>query len=265
MAEQSIAALFSRLWEYRWPVRTIFKQNLVAPFRSSHFGLFWNLLLPLVPVTAYLFLRLAIAPRNVEDAMNAAVYVAVGVTIWFALTDTMVATMNAVKNNRLILAESSFPIMGVILAGYAKIAFEFILRLILVIAVIGFLQEWPGLGTLMFIPLFIIALAFFAAIGMLLLSISFFFPDIDQIISVGVRYLIFLSLAIFPLPLEGTLGEIVMLNPFAFFIEHIRALMVFGSTHMDTAAILFLLIVPFTVLGAVKLLAKLESSMRSLI
>jgi lipopolysaccharide transport system permease protein len=254
------------VWRYRWPVWIVFRKYLKAPFTGSIFGRLWNIVLPLVPVGAYLFLRLMLAPGDSGADIHPAVYVAVGVTMWYVLSDLLLTTLASIKRSRTELAETSFPILGAVLASYGTIIFDTMVRVIALLPVVLLLEGAPSIGALWFLPVLLLGICFASAVGLILLSLSFVFPDIEHILSVLMRYLIFVSLVIFPIPTDsGIWNTLLMLNPFAFFVDAMRNALVHGEVQFDLVFGAYTVVTLALLAFALHLLAALQKPIRSLI
>lgn len=228
-AHVSVLSFLRRLIEYRWPVAVLFRRDFVAPLQGSVFGVAWNVILPLVPIGAYVLLRVFIAPGSGEEAIVPVVFVTIGVTFWFLLVDVTTQTMNAAQRHRSIILNSDFPFSGLLIASWARIFFEFGVRLCAVVIVLWLYLEDLPVGALLVFPVIVVAFLFAAALGIGLLLVQFAFPDIQQIMQIVLRYLIFLSGVIFPLANVPYGQWLYICNPFAVFIENARSLLVFGT------------------------------------
>ena len=86
----------------------------------------------------------------------------------------------------------------------------------------------PTTGTLIAVPVLMIALSGFMGCGLLLSILNISFPDIDRVTSVFLPYGIFLSSVMFPLADAGHLSFLQWVNPFAVFIDSVRQLICEG-------------------------------------
>ncbi len=247
---------------YAWPTWVLFKRDFTAPLRGTAFGIGWNIILPLVPISAYVALRAFIAPGT-GDGMHPALYVAIGVTVWLLLTDTLLSAMSCANRHRSILSGSRLPILSVLIASWGRGIFDFTLRLLATVATMFWLTDSLPASALLAIPLALCGFLLAAAFGVLTMMLRAMFPDIEQIVQVLLRYLIFLSGVIFPLA-KVPFGEwLYILNPFAVIVENVRNLAVLGTVNNDEVLALLIGALSSTVV-AMWALHRTQTTLRAL-
>ncbi len=247
---------------YAWPTWVLFKRDFTAPLQSTAFGVGWNLVLPLVPISAYVALRVFIAPGD-NAGMHAAVYVALGVTMWMLLADTLTQGMGSMQRYASVVSNSSFPILSVLVAGWGRVMYEFTLRLILCLVVMLILVDDLRFTSLLAVPVALCGFLLAAALGVIFLVLRTMFPDIEQIVQVILRYLIFLSGAIFPLG-GVPYGEwLYTFNPFAVYVDVTRSLAVTGSASMQDLTSAWI-VTAIAVVAAAIVLRRCQPVLRSL-
>jgi ABC-type polysaccharide/polyol phosphate export permease len=247
---------------YAWPTWVLFRRDFVAPLQGTAFGIGWNLVLPLVPISAYVALRAFIAPGD-NAGMHAAVYVALGVTMWMLLADTLTQGMSSMQRYASVISNSSFPVLSVLIASWGRLVYEFALRLILCLVVMLLFLDNLSLSAFLAVPVAMCGFLLAAALGVIFLVLRAMYPDIEQIVQVVLRYLIFLSGAIFPL--DGVpYGEwLYRFNPFAIYVETTRSLAVTGACNtQDLASVMIMTVVAVGV--AAFILRRCQAVLRSL-
>ena len=213
-----------------WQIWQSFKSDLDNRFRTTFLGLFWALFLPIVPISAYLFLRLAITNAATEEGqIHPALYVAIGVTIWFALVDAIMVPIRSLQSARGVATQDSVPLSVSILSASVPILMDLVIRLILVAVVYALLQGTPPWQAILTLPLILLCIVYALSIGIYLLFLQLIMPDAENIISIVLRYLIFVSLAIFPLGIVASGHWLYFANPIALIIENLRMLMTTGG------------------------------------
>lgn len=222
-----------------WQIWQSFKSDLDNRFRNTFLGLFWALFLPIVPISAYLFLRLVITDSgSTEDSIHPALYVAIGVTLWFAIVDSIMVPIRSMQAARGLASQDAIPLCVTILSFSGPILLDLAIRAILVAAVFLLLQGIPPWEAILTLPLIILCVAYALGLGVYLLFLQLIVPDSENIISIVLRYLIFVSLAIFPLSIVTSGHWLFYINPIAIVIENMRSLMTTGDLATPFAFIL---------------------------
>ncbi|MES9904330.1 MAG: hypothetical protein ABW168_16845 [Sedimenticola sp.] len=227
----SCHVVWKELSSHLWQSWMLFKSGFMAAFRQTFLGFFWGILMPLVPLIAFFILTLLrVFPTH--EAIPPLSYMAVGVTLWLYLQGLIVAPAEAVAKHAPVLKGSGFPMICVFMASYGQLAFEMLVRVFVVVPLllVFFDISATGLGMIPF--LLIPASAFSIALGIMLGLAGIVIPDLKNVVAIVLRYLIFISFAVFPLSLTGIGGWLYSLNPLAIFIDNIRSVLVLGNLSM---------------------------------
>ncbi len=213
------------LGKHRWYISSSIQRDVRSRFSGSVLGGFWALVLPIIPVSAYLFLRLVFSPTVPEGALHPALYVCIGVTLWFLFADLIMLPMQAITRREAMLQDSSFPFVVVLLAEASSAIFDFVLRAVFVGVVCVWFLDDISWSAILLVPAVVGSASLCFCFGTYLMFCRFAFPDIEQITQILLRYLIFLSLAIFPLSGVDFLGGFDLWNPLALMINTGRELL----------------------------------------
>ena len=206
--------------------------EFVAPYQRTWLKLLWIIVVPILSVSAYIFLRLFIT-RGSEDNIPPVVYVGIGVPLWFLFKDLFMAPINAVRSRSGLLASTQFPLLVSIFTTVFITLLEFAIRLVFVIPFI----LWSTQIALPDAAAGLVLISFygfaFLGLGLLLLPLWSVFPDLYQVTEVLFRYLIFFSLTIFPLSPPPRFDWVISWNPFAFTIDASRQLLLGQGMHPE--------------------------------
>lgn len=225
---EPVTSLVSQIYRWRWHIGVNFIRDFKAPFANAGFGVLWSILLPLTPVGAYTFLFIALRPET-ADGLHPAVFVTLGVTIWFLLADLVTSVISTIANKSGAVGRTAYPLFAAIVSDLGTPLFEFTVRLTASVAVLVALHGAPEISGLLAIPILLTSAPLFVGLGLILGVLNAVNRDVGMITIVISRYGLFVSSAIFPLQAiaPGALGDwLVAVNPFAFFIEFIRSLLV---------------------------------------
>lgn len=214
----------------RWQIWQAFRRDLEGRFRGTALGLFWAVALPLVPVSAYVFLRAVLSGQGNPAAVHPAVYVAIGVTVWFCLTDALLLPTRVINRSRAYLSQNPVRLSSAVLARLGDLLLDLLVRLVFVAAVIVWLHGLPPVaGVLLFSVSLLLGMLAMLGIGVFVFLLQLSYPDTENILVIVLRYLIFVSLAIFPMTFISESFWAYWLNPFAVLIDGSRDILLNGA------------------------------------
>jgi lipopolysaccharide transport system permease protein len=225
----ALSELAQELWRHRWHISTKYSNSFRSRFEQTVFGMVWQFLEPLLPISAYALLAyIAVFPTR--NDMPALVYIAIGITLWMLMTDIVTRQMSALQSNSAILNRTKYPLVAVLAEAFAQSAFETFVRVLAVVVIFALMVGLPPWQALLALPMLLPPLLLAVGAGMILSVLNAVYRDVENITQIVLRYGFFLSLTIFPLPAHPTIEKFLMFNPLAVFIEATRNALVFGST-----------------------------------
>lgn len=223
----ALSHLIGELWTFRSHIWTIFSQEFRNSYRGSRLGVFWNFALPILPVTVYVFLAAArVLPQF--EGVDAAVYITIGVTIWFLFAGCVQQPITIVRGRNAETMKTSLPLSAIIGASFARLLFETLIRLGLVVVVALAMRAVPAATAPLALLVLAAGVVFSIAVGLIASILNIVYPDVERVVTVAMQYGIFLSGVIFPVTALGPLSILAWLNPFAVFITAIRDLLFLG-------------------------------------
>jgi len=224
----ALRKLIQQINTHRWHIRQMFNQNFTNAYRFTRFGVIWNYILPMVPITVWVLLNgLRLFPSF--DNVSSVVYVTLGVTLWFLFSGCVTLPIATVESKISEAARSELPLISFVIAGFAQLSFDTLVRIAATaIVFIGF-HGAPAI-TIIATPFVIFfALIFFSGIGLTLAIFNLAYRDINKIVVMLLQYGMLLSAIVFPISRIPVLGQISVFNPFYIFVDSIRTLTVFGE------------------------------------
>ena len=232
----SVMDLFNEICLYRNQIWSVYKRNFRNSYYGTGLGVVWNFILPLVPLTVYVFLsQIRVFP--VFEGVDRATYVAFGVTIWFVLTGFVQVPMSIVASRTKEAMKTSIPLSSSIVSAFADLAFETFARMIFIILMMIFMKIIPSaLGPLVLGVFFAGFFLFFGA-GLILSVLNAIYKDFARVTDIILRYGLFLSGVIFPIGKSDLAVLLSKLNPFAVFVNASREI-VFDGYILNWTALL---------------------------
>lgn len=194
-------------------------QDFVSPYRRTALSGFWAVARPVLPVSAYVLLRVVLPAGEVET--HPVVYVAIGTIVWFLLTDLFLSPIGAFRRKKALLGTTQFPVIGIVATGAGGALLDFALRAGFALPfVVAYGQ--PSLpGSLLALALLTLMGLTALGLGTVMLPAFLVFPDLYEATQVTLRYLIFFSLAVFSFGARAD-ALLASVNPIAAAVEAVR-------------------------------------------
>lgn len=234
---RALQSLVGEISAYRSHIRTIYSTEFRNAHSGAALGLFWNYVLPVIPITVYILLvNLRVFP--VIEGLEPAVYIAFNVTLWMLLTGLITQPMQVIKQKNQHAMRTAMPMSSLIASAFAQLCLDTLIRLGLVLVLICVFRHWPAIiAPLALLPL-LAAMIFCFSLGLLLSIFNVIYQDVEQVVRILLQYGIFLSGVIFPVSSLGPLAVLETTNPFNVFIGATRDLTFRGTyAHMEALAI----------------------------
>lgn len=201
---------------------TIALRDIKALYRQSMLGYVWAVLPPLAATLTFTLLRSGGAFSTRGLNIPYPVFVILGTLMWQIIVDALTNPLRLVTTNRAMLTKINFPREALILAGLLVSLFNAIVRLILLIPVMIYLKQMPGL-TFLLLPCGIFSAAIFGScVGLLLAPIGMLYKDVEKGITVLVGFWMFLTPVVIPRATEGIAARLMNWNPATPIVECTR-------------------------------------------
>lgn len=214
----------------------LFVRDLKAMYRQTYLGYVWAFLPPLVASLTFIFLQSQGITNIAETGIPYAAFAMMGTLLWQTFVESMQSPLQAVANARPMLAKINFPREAILVAGMYMVGFNFIIRMILLIAVMMFWQVVPG-ATLILFPFAMLGLMLSGfAIGLALVPVGSIYGDVARAIPVVASFWMLLTPVVYPARSEGLAGWLAFWNPISPLITTARAALTGQPLDQFTAA-----------------------------
>ena len=221
-------ALFQQAVNYRWQIWLSIKKKIHATYQQDVFGLFWSIVMPIIPMTVYMALA-QIKVFKTVDTMPFIYYIAMGMLVWLLMATTIHSMILSIKSEKSILTTTNFPIFPALLSRLGEVLHDTTIRLIVVaLIILAYHINITFYSLLLAILSLIPAIIFALGLGMLLSILDIVVQDTRRIVLLVLRYGLFISSVIFPFPTEGIAGTINQFNFFNTFINATRDILHHG-------------------------------------
>jgi|SRR6185295_4092018 len=221
-----------RIYRYRDLVLTLVGRELKVRYRRSAIGFVWTMLQPLLMMVVFYTVFSQLFRFQVP---NYPVFALAGILFWNFFSQSIVASMNSLRGNAMLLQKlpvptAVFPVATVI-SGVVNLLFALV-PLLLVLVVRGFGDGFASLSpALLFLPVSILLAALFTlGAGLLLAPLAVFFSDVVELVSVLLTVLMYLTPIFYPKEiLPEKVRWIVRFNPVRSILEVFRDPIYYGK------------------------------------
>jgi len=195
--------------------------------QSKFLGFVWSFLNPLVMLSV-LFMFFSLLMRNTIE--HYVVYLLIGIIQYTHFSNSTFASMRILHNLKQLTSEAVFPKELLVISSIISNVFEFIISLLITVAVayiLGVHFSW----SIFLLPLvFILQLMLVSWVSLLLSCFYLYVKDIDHIYQVFLRVLFFITPIFYDLSYIGGIAKtIALLNPLTHLISFSRTIIIEGT------------------------------------
>jgi len=211
------------LFRYRDLIFALVSRELKVRYRRSAIGFTWTMLQPLLMM---LVLQVVFSSlfRFKLDSGNYAVYALAGILFWNFFSQSILASMNSLRGNALLLKKLPIPRevfpLSTVISGVINLCLALVpLMLILLVT------RHPVTPALFFLPVSILLAAVFTlGAGLLLSPLAVFFSDVVEMIGVVLSILMYLTPIFYPMSIlkDSRYLPLVRFNPVRSILEVFR-------------------------------------------
>ena len=231
--------LFKLMWhdllasrELAWQ---LMQRDIKAQYRQSFLGVFWAFLPPIFMAAGFTLAGESNVITVGKTDIPYPAYVMFSTVLWQTFVEALNAPIQAVTLAKPMLARVNFPKEAVILSKLGELAFNFCIKLILIVALF-ILFKVPVGWTIILAPVALIHLIMFGTfIGLLLAPLGILYQDVAKGISLITTFWLFITPVVYPTPTEGIFGTLVKFNPVTPLLVTTRELATTGILTQVTA------------------------------
>ncbi len=201
----------------------LFKRNLKAQYRQSMLGFGWAILHPLITACLWIFLNRSNVVSVADTGSSYPIFVITGTILWQVFTESILAPLTQISENKSILTKINIPREGLLLSGAYQLVFNTIIKILILVVIYLFFGETIRMPKLAFIPIGIFAISLTGfSIGLALTPLGMLYQDINRGLGILLPILMYLTPVVYPAPQDGTFGFLIKLNPVATLLTQTR-------------------------------------------
>lgn len=244
--------LIRDIWFGRELAWRLFVRDLSAQYRQTVLGYVWAFLPPLVASLTFIFLNSQGIVRINTGGIPYPAFAMMGTLLWQVFVDAMGSPSQSLISAKAMLAKINFPREALLMSGLYMVSFNFLVRLVLVAAVMVIWQVRPS-GSVLFFPLTMAALMTTGfAVGLLLAPLAGLYGDVTRALPIVAQFWMLLTPVVYPARTEGLAGVLATWNPVAPLIVTARECLTGGTlTHLTAFYIVFAGALLLSVIGLI--------------
>ncbi len=206
----------------------LFLRDRKGMYRQSILGLVWAFIPPIMTTLVWVFLN---GQRiiNIDDpGVPYPAFVLTSTLLWSVFASSISMPNNAISSGKAIMIKINFNKESLLISGFIKIGADFLVKLVLIVAVFIVFKVTPAL-TIFLAPLGVLMLALLGvSIGLILLPVSMMFTDVSRLLGAILPFWMLLTPVIYPTPRAG-IGQLLnQFNPVAPILTTTRDWMFYG-------------------------------------
>jgi ABC-2 type transport system permease protein len=211
------------IFRYRDLVLALVSRELKVRYRRSAIGFTWTMLQPLLMMLVLQLVFSSIFSFKL-DYGNYPVYVLAGLLFWNFFSQSIVASMNSLKGNALLLKKLPVPRevfpLATVISGVINLCLAIVPLLLILL-----ITRHPLTPALFFLPVSILLAAIFTlGAGLLLSPLAVFFSDVVEMVGVVLSILMYLTPIMYPMSIlkNSRYLPLVRYNPVRSILEVFR-------------------------------------------
>jgi len=193
----------------------LFLRDKKAMYRQSMLGILWAFIPPIMTTLVWVFLN-GQKIINIDDpGVPYPAFVLTSTLLWSVFAQSIGLPNGAISSGKAIMIKINFNKESLLISGFLRIGFDFLVKLVLIIAVFIVFKVSPSV-TIFLAPIGVGMLALLGvSIGLILLPVSLMFTDVSRLLGAILPFWMLLTPVIYPTPREG-IGQLLnQFNPVA--------------------------------------------------
>jgi lipopolysaccharide transport system permease protein len=198
-------------------------RSLAGQFRQSLLGYFWLFFPPLLNSIIFIFLNRQGILKMEATAVPYAVFVLLGNLLWQSFMQGMLSPLKAVQREISILTKLNISRESVLLSGFYEVLITSAIPFVALPAIL-LVFGIPFSVTMLLAPVGFLGIVLFGfMIGVWITPLGLLYRDIGQAIPILMRFMMFVTPVVYPLPkTPGLARTLLLVNPVTPFIEVAR-------------------------------------------
>jgi len=223
----------------------LFVRDISARYRQSMLGYVWAFLPPIVGTFTFVLLNRSGVLATGETSIPYPAYVMIGTLLWQVFADSINAPIKTVTAAKSMLAKINFPREAILVSGVLEVLFNFLIRLVLLVAVFVFYGIVPPVTAPLALAAVLAILCLGFMIGLILTPVGLLYTDISHMLTMVLSFWMLFTPVVYSPPSTGTLALLTKLNPVSPLIVTAREWLAVGTATQFLPALCVFLVALF--------------------
>jgi len=225
---QMVRNMAAGLWGSRWLSWRLFVRDLSAMYRQSVLGYVWAFLPPILAGIPLILLNSQGVVAIGGTGIPYSAYALLGTTIWQVFTDALVEPLKTVNASKTVMARINCPRESFLVAGFAMVFFNFLVRLTLIVAIFAYYGIGVSWTVLLFFCGILILMLMGFLIGVAVAPLGLLYTDVQYILPVTSMFLMYMTPVLYPVPQHGLMATLERWNPLSVVVVSARDWLIGG-------------------------------------
>ncbi|MFD2247984.1 ABC transporter permease [Pontibacter ruber] len=219
---------FKELWAYRHLLAGLVRRHFLLHYQQTILGPVWILFQPIMTLATYVLVFNKLVGIS-TGGLPPVVFYASGIILWNFFSESFTGTSSTFRENAQIFSKVYFPRIIMPMAVLSTQFLRFLMQLLMFLLVILYFSLFAGMPVhlseeLIMFPVAIILIgAIGLGMGLLLSVLTAKYRDMNNLVALGVRLLMFVTPVIYPMAvINEKVRWIVLLNPLTPLFELFR-------------------------------------------
>lgn len=216
-------------------IRDLTAREIALKYKSSHLGILWALLTPLLTwgVYAVIFSGVLSVHTYAGASTSRIDYLLTlfsGLSIFFFASEVITASPSSVSRRPNFVKKVVFPLPVLVIAQTLAAGFTLAINCLILLLVVLLAKQTLYLSWVLLPILLMVSVLFMLGIAFMLAAFGVYVPDIEQAARPLVRVLFYLTPIVYPLSMVPIhFRGWVWVNPLTSMVESLRLIVVFGE------------------------------------
>ena len=208
-----VTEMAADIWSGRELAWRLFIRDLSASYRQTWFGYAWAFLPPLANAVTFVFLRSQGLFETGATKLPYAAFVMIGTLLWQVFVDALNSPVTSLLQAKPMLTKINFPRESILIAGLGMVLFNFLIRLVLLGAILLWFKV-PITASILLFPLGVAALIICGfAVGLAISPIAALYTDVSKALPMITSFWMLLTPVVYPAKETGLAGIFAAWNP----------------------------------------------------
>lgn len=217
-------------WDRRFYIFADARAKVRTQNSQHKLGMWWSVLKP-VADAIFFWVLFALVLKTDRGMANYTAFIIIGVLTFQYFSAALNGSANVMRAGRGMIKSFSFPRISIPLSAAVRNAMNHgPVMLVILVGIIAIPpHEFPTVAWLLVVPWFVLAFAFNLGIGLIIARYAYVFPDLQNIISLLSRFLMYGSGVMFPIEQfinHPVVTNIVTANPIYQFLTLLRGVLI---------------------------------------